>query len=128
MNLNQVTLPVYDMDSATLFYRKLGLTQIVDTPHYARFVCPQGNSTLSLALREQKENNSGITIYFEHDQLDEWVEELKEKGLPIEVPPEDKRYLWRETFLFDPSGNKIILFYAGENRVNPPWRVTLPPL
>lgn len=37
MNLNQVTLPVADMDAATAFYRLLGFTQIVDTPHYARF-------------------------------------------------------------------------------------------
>ena len=31
MNLNQVTLPVRDMKSATEFYRKLGFTQIVQS-------------------------------------------------------------------------------------------------
>ena len=35
MNLNQVTLPVSNMELATEFYMKLGFTQIVDTPHYA---------------------------------------------------------------------------------------------
>ena len=32
MNLNQVTLPVNDMEMSTKFYRDLGFTQIVDTP------------------------------------------------------------------------------------------------
>jgi hypothetical protein len=32
-------------------------------------------------------------------------------------------YLWREAVLHDPSGNKIKLYWAGENRLNPPWRV-----
>jgi hypothetical protein len=32
-------------------------------------------------------------------------------------------YLWREAFLRDPDGNVIVLFSAGENRLNPPWRL-----
>jgi catechol 2,3-dioxygenase-like lactoylglutathione lyase family enzyme len=50
MNLNQITLPVTDMEISTKFYRDLGFTQIVDTPHYARFECPDGDSTFSLSL------------------------------------------------------------------------------
>ena len=50
MNLNQVTLPVNNMEKSTEFYRTLGFTQIVDTPHYARFECPEGDSTFSLSL------------------------------------------------------------------------------
>ena len=50
MELNQVTLPVKDMDVTVNFYLKLGFTQIVDTPHYTRFSCPDGNSTFSLSL------------------------------------------------------------------------------
>ena len=33
------------------------------------------------------------------------------------------RWLWREARLVDPSGNVICLYHAGENRLNPPWRV-----
>ena len=58
MNLNQVTLPVVDMDAATEFYRRMGFLQIVDTPHYARFECPQGNSTFSLSLDDGTDQNS----------------------------------------------------------------------
>ena len=50
MNLNQVTLPVKDMNEAVAFYLKLGMIQIVDTPHYARFQCPDGDATFSLSL------------------------------------------------------------------------------
>jgi hypothetical protein len=35
----------------------------------------------------------------------------------------DRPYLWREAVLRDPSGNRIKLYHAGENRLNPPWRV-----
>ncbi|MCF6455973.1 VOC family protein [Pseudoalteromonas sp. MMG024] len=121
MNLNQVTLPVTQMSDAVRFYQTLGFELIVDTPHYARFACPEGDSTFSLSLEENAVN--GSTIYFEHAQLDNWVAELQEKGVIFSQLPTDQRYLWREAVLFDPSGNKIKLYWAGENRLNPPWRV-----
>jgi len=31
--------------------------------------------------------------------------------------------LWREAELFDPGGNRILLYFAGQNRINPPWRI-----
>lgn len=123
MNLNQITLPVTNMPDASDFYLKLGFTQIVDTLHYARFECPLGGSTFSLSLDEEPFENGAI-IYFEHEALDEWVEELKAKGIEFEQDPADKNYLWREALLRDPSGNKIKLYWAGENRLYPPWRVT----
>ncbi|MDP4486682.1 MULTISPECIES: VOC family protein [Pseudoalteromonas] len=124
MNLNQVTLPVDDMDAACQFYRTLGFTQIVDTPHYARFECPEGNATFSLSLETPPINN-GAVIYFEHEQLDDWVTELEARGIVFEQLPTEQRYLWREAILFDPAGNKIKLYWAGENRLDPPWRVEL---
>lgn len=122
MNLNQVTLPVDDMKAATAFYRRLGFTQIVDTPHYARFECPEGDSTFSLSLSEDAFDNGAI-IYFESDRLDEWVADLVEIGIEFDQLPTDMRYLWREAVLRDPSGNRIKLYHAGENRRHPPWRV-----
>lgn len=124
MNLNQVTLPVKDMNNATKFYRELGFTQIVDTAHYARFECPEGDSTFSLSL-ESSSFSCNAVIYFEHEALDDWVNKLKAKGIEFDQEPTDQRYLWREAVLHDPSGNKIKLYWAGENRLNPPWRVEL---
>ncbi|RBP53709.1 VOC family protein [Arenicella xantha] len=123
MNLNQVTLPVNDMVAAVEFYLTLGFIQIVDTPHYARFACPEGASTFSLSL-SQEHHQHGAVIYFEHEALDDWVETLLTKNIEFEQLPTNESYLWREAVLYDPSGNKIKLYWAGENRLNPPWRIT----
>jgi predicted enzyme related to lactoylglutathione lyase len=122
MDLNQVTLPVDDMESATAFYRGMGFLQIVDTPHYARFECTEGNSTFSLSL-ESAPAPHGCVIYFECETLDDLVQDLSARGYDFEQLPADMSYLWREAILRDPSGNKIKLYRAGENRLNPPWRV-----
>jgi len=121
MKMNQVTLPVSDMDDAADFYRRMGFLQIVDTPHYARFECPEGDGTFSLSLAEGCSN--GSVIYFEHEALDSLVANLKEKGFTFDQDPTDQSYLWREAMLHDPSGNIIKLYWAGDNRLNPPWRV-----
>ena len=122
MRLNQVTLPVTNMALAAAFYRRMGFLQIVDTPHYARFCCPDGDATFSLALRDEPGGNNAV-IYFEIEDLDRKVEELTQQGFAFDQAPTDMRYLWREAVLHDPSGNKIKLYFAGENRLNPPWRV-----
>jgi catechol 2,3-dioxygenase-like lactoylglutathione lyase family enzyme len=121
MNLNQVTLPVKNMAESTDFYQKLGFLQLIDTPHYARFSCPNDGASFSLSLEAERYFNGAI-IYFEHEALDEWVSSLQLAGIAFEQLPTDQVYLWREAILYDPSGNKIKLYWAGENRLYPPWR------
>lgn len=97
---------------------------IVDSiPRYARFECPEGDSTFSLHQTEEKRKGSPVDIYFECEDLDKQAAELKSKGFEFELDPTDQSWLWREAHLRDPDGNKIILFHAGENRKNPPWRI-----
>ena len=122
MRLNQVTVTVGDIDAAIAFYGKLGLNLIVKSPHYARFMCPQGDSTFSIHLGEITTNPSTV-VYFENDALDVQVERLKAAGLQFDTDPADQRWRWREARLRDPSGNPICLFQAGTNRLNPPWRL-----
>jgi len=124
MNLNQITIPSLDLKASTAFYKTLGLHLIVDAlPRYVRFECPNGNTTLSVHLVDTLPQGDGITLYFEDDNLDQLVTELKTKGIIFITEPEDKRWLWREAHLQDPDGNKLILFHAGDNRKNPPWRI-----
>lgn len=125
MNLNQITLPALDIQVSATFYRRMGFTQIVDSPHYARFECPQGDTTFSLHRVDTLSTPHGVVVYFETEELDEQVAELKSKGYLFTREPENQRWLWREARLLDPSGNEICLFFAGENRKNPPWRVNL---
>lgn len=124
MNLNQITIPSADLALSVVFYKKLGLQLIVDAlPEYARFVCPDGNSTFSLHQVAQLPGEDGVWIYFECDDLDQKVKALIEAGITMETLPEDKSWLWREARLRDPDNNLLILYYAGENRLNPPWRI-----
>ena len=122
MRLNQVTVTVADVDAAITFYRTLGLKLIVKSPHYARFMCPQGESTFSVHLGEVLKVHSTV-VYFENENLDAAVKHLQAAGLVFDSEPTDQRWLWREARLRDPSGNPICLFHAGENRLNPPWRL-----
>jgi catechol 2,3-dioxygenase-like lactoylglutathione lyase family enzyme len=126
MNLNQVTLPAVDLAASVAFYRTLGFRLIVDTPHYARFECPEGGATFSLHVVDAMPADSGILVYFEHEALDELVADLEAKGVAFTQEPADQRWLWREARLRDPAGNALCLYWAGENRRNPPWRVANP--
>lgn len=123
MDLNQITIPCADYYESVAFYRTLGLTQIVDSPpRYARFESSYG-STLSLHLAEAAAEKSGVVIYFEVPDVDACVAELKKAGLRFDSDPVDQTWLWREAYLSDPAGNRVCLFYGGENRRNPPWRI-----
>ncbi|RYE25404.1 MAG: VOC family protein [Sphingobacteriales bacterium] len=124
MNLNQVTVPSLDVATAIIFYKQLGLQLIVEAlPHYARFVCPDGNTTFSIHQTQKLPTGDGIWIYFECADLDEKVNQLVTAGLAFDEMPNDKTWLWREARLKDPDGNQLILYYAGDNRLNPPWRI-----
>jgi catechol 2,3-dioxygenase-like lactoylglutathione lyase family enzyme len=124
MRLNQVTVTVRNIDESVAFYQTLGLNLIVLSPHYARFECPEGGSTFSIHIAEPNQKiESSTTVYFESDRLDDWCAELIAKGISFEHTPIDQRWLWREARLRDPSGNAICLYSAGENRLNPPWRL-----
>ena len=124
MNLNQVTVFSTDVPASIEFYKKLGLRLIVDSaPRYVRFECPDGDATLSVHTTNEDSPNSNIVLYFECEDLDAKVIELKNLGLQFEQEPIDQTWLWRESYLRDPNGNRICLFYASENRQNPPLRV-----
>jgi catechol 2,3-dioxygenase-like lactoylglutathione lyase family enzyme len=124
MNLNQVTIFSSKPTESVEFYQKLGLKLIVDSlPRYARMECPDGDSTLSVHSTDVSHTDSNVVIYFECEDLDARVAELKTLGLAFEEHPKDQTWLWREAYLRDPSNNRICLFYAGENRKNPPWKV-----
>jgi catechol 2,3-dioxygenase-like lactoylglutathione lyase family enzyme len=125
MRLNHVTLRVAELDRSIAFYKLLGLTQIVASDGYARFVSPDGDSTLSLESRGESPESAAsvISIHFETERLDALVGGLKQEGVTFEQEPKDQPYLWREAILRDPDGHRVFLYYAGVNRLDPPWRL-----
>ena len=116
------------MAASVLFYQNLGLRLIVDSaPRYVRFEFPSDTqtpdpATLSLhsAPSSWTAQNHNPLIYFEVDDLDDFI---SDKNLSPLAPPETQSYLWIEADIVDPSGNRIRLYQAGENRRFPPWRV-----
>jgi catechol 2,3-dioxygenase-like lactoylglutathione lyase family enzyme len=123
MNLNQVTVPATDIAASVAFYQQLGLELIVSSPHYARFACPEGGASFSVHLAETPLPATHTVIYFETIALNEKVQQLQAAGLRFTQEPKDETWLWREARLLDPAGNVICLYWAGENRLNPPWRI-----
>ena len=124
MNLNQVTIPSSNLANAVSFYQKLGFLLIVDAlPRYARFELPKGDSTFSIHHETFLSQGKGITLYFEVENLDATVSNLRSKGIVFQLLPTDQPWLWQEAHLKDPDGNQLILYKAGKNRKNPPWRI-----
>lgn len=124
MQLNQVTLPAVDVENSVEFYCGLGLRLIVSAfPRYARLECPDGGSTLSLHRVSIRPEPSGVVVYFECKDLDARVKQLQASGYVFSQQPRDESWLWREARLCDPTGNVVCLYWAGENRRNPPWRL-----
>ena len=124
MRLNQVTVPALDLDRSIAFYQTLGLKLIVKNTHYARFEVRDGSATFSLHLTNDASGAAnGPHVYFECDDLDARVANLKAEGIAFDSDPQDQCWLWREAWLSDPAGVKLCLYHAGEMRRFPPWRL-----
>lgn len=124
MNLNQVTIPSLNVPKAIEFYKKLGLRLIVHTHDaYARFECMDGEATFSIHKVDILPEDPGIIVYFEVANVAHKVSELQQKGIVFETEIVDQSWLWTEIGLKDPDGNSIIIYNAGTNRKNPPWRL-----
>ena len=102
MNLNQVTLPAANVADSVAYFRRMGFTQIVDSPHYARFACPNGDATFSVHFADSIPDESGVTVYFECDDLDALYTDLQRRGFDFLQQPTDQDWLWREARLADP--------------------------
>jgi catechol 2,3-dioxygenase-like lactoylglutathione lyase family enzyme len=123
MDLNQVTLPALDVAASVAFYRRMGFEVIVDEPHYARFKSTTSDATFSVHAVEALPERGDTVVYFECHALDAQVAQLRAKGIEFTQLPRDESWRWREARLLDPSNNTICLYYAGVNRLDPPWRV-----
>jgi len=122
LRLNQVTVSVTDIPRAAAFYTGLGLVPIVVSDHYRRFVLPRGGATLSLHVCEGPVAST-TTVYLESDDLDGVHAALTGRGYVFEHGPVDQSWNWREARLRDPDGNVLCLYQAGDDRLDPPWRV-----
>ena len=123
MLLNQVTATARDLDASIAFYQMLGFHLIVKNDHYARFEIGDGETTFSLHLGDASGAANGPHLYFACEDLDTRVAEFSAKGIVFDSGPVDQTWLWREAWFSDPAGNRLCLYWAGENRRFPPWRL-----
>jgi predicted enzyme related to lactoylglutathione lyase len=86
VDLNQVTVSSSDLSRSEEFYSRLGLRLIVRSDHYLRFECPSGASTFSVELQSAP-SGTGVTVYFETDQLDALCQRLEGEGLGSTIHP-----------------------------------------
>ena len=126
MRLNQITLPVRDIPRSRSFYETLGFKLLVDSPHYCRFLAPDGDTTFSIHACEEGVETGGpgaAVIYLESDDVDADYARLKASGVVFDSEPADESWLWREARFRDPDGHAFKLYHGGKNRIDPPWRV-----
>ncbi len=125
MEMNQVTLPAVDLAQSIDYYTRFGLKLIVNSPEtqYARFEIPGGDGTLSIHVEQGRVREPAAHVYFETATPEELVAKLREHGIEPVEPLADRSWLWREAWYVDPAGNRLCVYFAGENRKNPPWRV-----
>ncbi len=124
MRLSHVTLHVTDIAGSRAFYERLGFVLIVAADHYCRFVVGAG-TTLSLEAHDGPLAPAAM-ICIEFDTcsaLDREIARLDSAGIAIAEMPNDKTWLWREARLIDPDGHVLVYFFAGDNKLDPPWRV-----
>ena len=126
MLLNHVMVAVTDMDRSVAFYEGLGFRLIVRGSHdgtdsYARFVLP-GDATLSLHVDDAADRRTTVIGLDCEGDLDGVIARWQKAGYAV-VGPYEQPWLWREAYLADPDHNPILLFDAGVNRLDPPWKL-----
>ena len=85
--------------------------------------CGSSSDSASPSTDLEAPATSSVELYFECETLDETVAMLKAAGPRFEQDPTDMSYLWREARLRDPDGYDVRLYFAGVNRLDPPWKV-----
>ena len=131
MRFNHVTIIVSDFERSKEFYRKIGLTQIVDAPpRYARFTFPDGDATLSIEVHPGAPGAPGSAeIFLECTDVDATFAAMRASGVDFYQEPTDMFYLWREARFRDPDGHELRLYTdATGARLDPPWKLQPEPV
>lgn len=122
MDICWVTILVNDMDLSLSFY-----TDILELPVFKRFKAGEETEIVMLGEHSKpkielvshsqnnvKVNSDGISIGFSVKSLDEAMERLKSKGVPIARGPMSPHPSIRFLFIKDPNGIEIQLVESKE--------------
>ncbi len=130
MRLSHVSLLVRDLEVSKAFYLRFGFRLVVDQPAYCRFYAriedwDEGDETLSLVASDAPSMPAArVGLEFPSpDALDAFVAALPTRGVTVAEGPVDRDWLWRDARVFDPDGHELMLFFAGRNKLDPPFRL-----
>ena len=125
LTFNHAMVYAADVRRALGFYRDLLGFKLVDEfrhegiPMYARLRAPGGDGTIALHLAGPGTPlaSDGVRLYFEIREVDDFCRKLKAKGFYITQMPRMMPWGWRHSYLNDPDGHEISIYWAGENRM-----------
>lgn len=116
LDFNRAMVYVSDVAQARRFYADLlGFRVIEEAESFLRLRSP--GSTTTLALHKREPGVSGMRLYFEVPNLDNFCAQLSKKGVKFDKMPEDMPWGWRHAYLRDPDGHEISLYLAGAKRL-----------
>lgn len=125
LTFNHAMIYVKDVQRALGFYRDMLGFKLVDEfryedrPVYARLRAPGGDGTIALHMAGPGANlaSEGVRLYFEIRELDDFCRKLQAKGFYMTQMPRVMPWGWRHSYLNDPDGHELSLYWAGESRM-----------
>ena len=124
LTFNHAMLYVREIAPALHFYADLlGFKVIEEFKHdgrslYARLRSPKGNATLALHVLEPGKTmpeGEGVRLYFEASNLKKICADLRAAGVKVDEP-KMMPWGWMHTYLDDPDGHEVSLYWAGAKR------------
>jgi len=104
-------LPVSDLTRARSFYtERLGFEvdwEWRDAPGEPAFLqLSRAGLSIYLSERADRGPTGGLTFLYVSD-VDQWCDELRERGLALDGEPQDRPWGNRELVVADPDGNRL---------------------
>lgn len=126
LTFNHAMLYSADVARALKFYAgALGFQLIDEFAYegrvvYARLRSPGSDSTIALHQLERGKTltqGEGVRLYLEIEDLEAYCKKLEEAGIALEGPPKLAPWGWKHTYLSDPDGHELSLYWAGPKRL-----------
>jgi len=122
MNIQQIGIPVRDLQKAIEFYERIGFSVLERLlPRQARLQSVHTN--VLIVLNKESSGTTGVWIYMEVSSLKDAVIRLENAGVEFREAPGKKSWTWDEAWFDDPDGNHIVLYSRPDHTVLPPWKI-----
>lgn len=121
---NHAMIYTRDLEKSLEFYKGLlGLELVEDYRYRDRRVYARlksgGDGTIALHLAGPGEDirfGTSVRLYFEVRNLERKCKEIESAGGKLKHPPKLMPWGWKHTYLDDPDGHEVSLYWAGAKR------------